>query len=190
VAVLRLFLTSLLLLVCAKLWALDLNTVFENTSVTPPARVDFREERHNPMLKEPILLTGYLEYLKPGFLRKVVESPFEESFLITDEYIEIVQGGETRRLSLNKGKSIRAMLDGIEAVLAGQTDKLSTFFKYELSGTEESWSLHLVPRSKRVAAQMSGMLVKGDACAIHSIRIDIREGEWSLLEILDTETAP
>ena len=79
------------LLSCAPAYArsLDLNTVFEKVAVIAPASVAFREERHNPMLKEPIVLTGYLEYLKPGHLRKVIETPFQESFLIADDQIEI-----------------------------------------------------------------------------------------------------
>jgi len=186
----RLILTSLLMLASSSVWSLDLKTVLENTAVTPPDRVVFREERHNPMLKEPIKLTGYLEYLKPGRLRKVVETPFEEAFLITENYIEIERDGETRRLSLGKSKPIRAMLGGIEAVLAGQTDILASLFRYELSGTASDWSLRLEPISRRVSAHLTVMLVKGDDDSVNSIRLELKDDEWSLMEMSAAESVP
>ncbi len=186
----RLLAAGLLLLASNAVWSLELRTVLENTAVTPPARVAFREERHNPLLKEPILLTGYLEYLNPGQLRKVVETPFEEAFLVADDYIEIERNGKTRRLSLSKSKVIRAMLGGIEAILAGQTDKLASMFRYELSGTASCWSLQLEPLSRRVAAQLTGMLVQGDENSTTSIRLDLKDGEWSLMEILVADEEP
>lgn len=167
--------------------ALDLNEVFDNTAVTAPSRVDYREERHNPMLKEPIVLTGYLEYLAQGHLRKVIETPFEESFLVADGNIEISRDGETRRLSLSKSKPIRTMLGGIEAILAGQTDRLSSMFDYELIGSLSEWSLQLVPKSGRVSKHLTSMQVTGNNSTIGSIRIDMKKGEWSLMEIRQPE---
>ncbi len=188
--ILRTLSASLLLLTPTCLWSLDLQTVLENTAVKPPARIGFREERHNPMLKEPIILTGYLEYLKPGQLRKVIETPFEEAFLITEYSIEIERDGKTRRLSLRKSTAVRAMLGGIEAILAGQTDRLASVFRYELSGTSASWSLQLEPISAKLSAQLTAMLVQGDENSATSIRMDLKDGEWSLMEFLLDESGP
>lgn len=185
--ILRLVFTGLILLSPAYAWSLDLKTVFENTAVVSPARVAFREERHNPMLKEPIVLTGYLEYLGPGQLRKVIETPYQETFLIAEDHIEITQDGKSRRLSLGKSKPIRAMLDGVEAILSGQTDRLDSLFQYELSGTECAWSLRLEPKSRQISAHLTAMLIKGDENAMTSMRIELKEGEWSLMEILKAE---
>jgi hypothetical protein len=187
-AVSKLIATGLLVLTSNCAWSLELRTVLENTAVTPPARVGFREERHNPLLREPIMLTGYLEYIKAGQLRKVIETPFNEAFLVTEDYIEIERDGKTQRLSMNKSKAIRAMLGGIEAVLAGQADRLASLFRYELSGTSGSWSLRLEPISQRVSAHLTAMLVKGDKNSATSIRLELKNGEWSLMEILVTDS--
>jgi hypothetical protein len=171
-------------------WSLDLDTVFENTAVVPPARVGFREERHNPLLKEPLVLTGYLEYLEAGRLRKVVETPFEEAFLIDADQIEIKRNGETRKLSLKKTKFLRIMLGGIEAILAGRADNLASVFRYELSGTSSSWSLRLEPLSQSVSKHMSNIRVTGDDKSVISIRFELQEGEWHLMEIIDANSEP
>jgi hypothetical protein len=182
----RLVTVCLLLFSSGYAWSLDLKDVLANTAVAPPARVGFREERHNRMLKEPIVLTGYLEYPQPGVLRKVIETPAEESYLIADGQIEITQDGKTRRLSLGKSKPLQVMLGGIEAILAGQTDTLEALFNIDLSGAADDWSLDLKPKSRRIAAHLASMQVKGNENDIGSIRIDLHDGEWSMMDILQT----
>jgi len=183
-------LTVLLLLVSTCGWSIELETVLENTAVTPPSRVGFVEQRFNRLLKEPMRLTGYLEYVKAGQLRKVIESPFNETFFITEDYIEIERNGKTRRLSLRKSKPMRAMFAGIEAILAGQTDQLTAFFRYELTGTNGAWTIRLEPLSKHVSAHLAAMLVKGDEDSTNSIRLEFEDEEWSLMELLHAEIKP
>jgi hypothetical protein len=174
---------GMLLLLAGHSSALELQTVLDGTAVTPPARIAFREQRHNRMMSEALVLTGYLEYLEDGRLRKVVESPFQESFLIDRERVEIEQDGETRILSLNKSRSLKALLGGIEAILAGQAASLQRVFDYELTGTEANWSIQLVPKQRRIAKRLNGLLVTGDRESVTSIRVDLEGGEWHLMQI-------
>jgi hypothetical protein len=180
-----LLLPALLLSIAATTgWSLELTTVLENTTVTPPARVRFREERHNSMLSQPLILTGYLEYLEKGRLRKVVETPFSESFLVDGDRIEFARDGQIRTVALGRSKALQSMLGGIEAILAGRTDELSAVFDYELSGTAVAWTLQLKPRSRRLSQQLNGLQVNGDELAVTSIRFNLKDDEWHLLEIL------
>lgn len=187
---LKLIITGLLMLTSTCGWCLDLRTVLEASSVKPPSRVGFREQRHNPLLKVPIVLTGYLEYPRTGHLRKVVETPFEEAFLITEDHIEIERDGKTRRLSLSQSKPLREILGAMEAILAGQADRLVSLFQYELSGTRAAWLLRLEPRSRKISAHLAAMLIEGDCDSVNSIRLELKDGEWSLMEILDIDPKP
>lgn len=163
---------------------LSIETVLNRTTITPPAKVGFREVRHNQMLKDDLVMSGYLEYLEAGSLRKVVETPFEEAYLIRSDRIEIDQQGVTRTVSLRKSRTLRAMLGGIEAILAGETEQLASIFDYELSGIEEDWSLRLLPRSKKMAKQMTSLTVTGDSNSVTAIRFDLKDGEWHNMEIV------
>lgn len=174
---------SMLLLLSGNAAALELQSVLEQTMVTPPARVEFREERFNEMFAESLVLTGVLEYLEEGQLRKVIETPFEEAFLVRRDRIEIEREGETKVLPINKSRSLKTMLGGIEAILAGQTERLEKVFSYELTGAETDWSLQLTPRSRRISKQLKGLTVKGDGESVTSIRVDLKGGEWHLMEI-------
>jgi len=189
-AILRMAFTACLALASSCVWALDLETVLVNVAVTPPARVAFREERHNSLLKEPMVVSGYLEYLEAGRLRKVIESPFEEAFLIDADQIEIERDGEIRKLPLKKIKFLKTMLGGIEAILAGETDHLVSVFRYELSGTVDSWSLRLEPISNTASRHLAALSVTGDDKSVSSIRFELRDGEWHLMELMDVGLNP
>jgi hypothetical protein len=163
--------------------ALELDAVLERVMVTPPARVVFREQRHNELFAESFELTGYLEYLEGGQLRKVIETPFQESFLVREDRVEIERRGETEVLPINRSRALKAMLGGIEAILAGETERVEKVFRYELTGDEAGWALRLTPRSRRVAKQLEGLTVQGDGESVKSIRFELQGGEWHLLEI-------
>jgi hypothetical protein len=166
--------------------SLSIEAVLDRTTIIPPSRVGFREVRHNQMLKDNLVMTGYLEYLEAGSLRKVVETPFEEAYLIRSDRIEIDRQGVTKTLSLRKSRTLRTMLSGVEAILAGKTEQLASVFDYELSGVEEDWSLQLLPRSKRMAKQVTSLTVTGDLESVTAIRFDLKNGEWHNMEMTQT----
>jgi outer membrane lipoprotein carrier protein LolA len=163
---------------------LDLNEILARTTVIPPARVAFHEERHNPMLEEPLLLTGYLEYLDAGVLRKVIETPARQSFLIEGNQVSIEREGETRKLSLNRSRALKTILGAIEAILAGKPEKLESVFDHELSGSNDAWSIRLTPVSQRMRKQLANLRVDGDGMSATSIRFELNDGEWHRMVII------
>jgi len=166
-------------------WALDLQEVLRATAVEPPARVRFREERHNPLLENPLILTGYLEYLGPAQMRKVIETPFQEAFLIDATHIEVEREGQVQRIPLRQARSLQSMLAGIEAVLAGNESRIEKDFRYELGGQKEAWTMRLEPLSRRAARNLRSILVQGNANTVQNIRFNLSNGEWQLIELLE-----
>lgn len=170
--------------------ALELQAVLDQTTISAPSRVEFREVRHNKLLKEDLVINGYLEYLPNGAMRKVIEEPFREAYLIDGDTIEIDRDGAVETLSLKKSRSMRTMLGGIEAILAGEAEEIEKVFHSELRGAESGWSLQLTPRSKRIARQLHRLTVTGNSESIMSIRFDLKDGEWHEMEIGANTPAP
>jgi hypothetical protein len=162
---------------------LELDTVLARVSITPPKRVSFQELRHNKMLKEELVFSGYLEYLDEGNLRKVVEYPFAETFQVEAGQIRVERGGETKILPAKRSRGLGVMLNGIEAILTGHSERLTSDFNYELSGTEDDWTLLLLPRSKRVARQLESIRVMGDTNSVTQIRLSLDHGEWHQIDL-------
>lgn len=162
----------------------DLASVLSEISVTPPAQVRFREERHNPMLNDPLVLTGFLEYLGPGRVNKTVESPFQESYQIDQDEIRVEREGKERTLSLRNNQMMKTLLGGIEAVLAGDAERLDAIFSHQLTGNPGSWVLELTPRSSRVARHLAGLRIEGGSKTLYSMRVNFDEKEWQLMVFL------
>jgi len=181
---------ALLLLVMTPAWTLELQTVLEKTTVTPPDQVGFREQRHNPMLKEPLVLTGTLEYLRAGVLRKTIETPFQESFLIESDHVVIERDGDIRRLPLKKSRSLRTILGTIEAILSGRADKIEAEFTHQIGGTPDAWSVMLTPVSHGMRKQLVSLQVNGNDQSVTSIRIDLKGDEWHVMEIFHDDIQP
>ena len=123
----------------------DLAEMLQRVAVEPPATVGFREERHNPMFSEAMILTGRLEYLEAGVLRKVIESPFDEDILVEDDHVVVTRDGKTRKLSLNRSRALRTTLGAIEALLAGNDTLLEESFALELTESAADWTLTMTP---------------------------------------------
>jgi len=163
---------------------LDLGTLLEASAISPPGSIRFREERHSPLFREPLVLTGTFEYLEPGVLRKAVDAPFQESYLVEAGVITIESGDETRVLPARQTQLIETFLSGIEALLSGDATRLEQNFDHCLKGSLYEWTLELQPRSRRLAKYLQGMRVRGSDGTIADFRVDLGEGEWQLVELL------
>jgi hypothetical protein len=163
---------------------LDLETLLEASAISPPGAVRFREERHSPLFREPLVLTGSFEYLEPGVLRKAVDAPFKENYLVNAGVITIESGNETRILPARQTQLIEAFLSGIEALLSGDPTGLERNYDHCLKGALTDWTLELQPKSRRLAKHLQGLQVRGGSGVIREFRVDLGEGEWQLVEIL------
>ncbi len=169
---------------------LELSTVLQNTVLAPPARVRFREQRYNPLFKEPLVLTGYLEYIKPGSLMKVIESPFQETYLIEDRQISVIRDGVQQKLALSSSRSFRAMLSGIESLLAGDERQLRRVFTHQLHGEKSGWTIELAPRSRRVARHLLLLKVSGGEHSIDALSFNLKGDESHEMMLLHTAPDP
>lgn len=169
---------------------MDLQSVLANVAVQPPATIAFEEQRHNAMLKEPLQLTGNLEYLAPGQLRKTIETPFMESVLIDGPMLELTRDGRTRRLSLKSNRMMQVMLGGIAALLAGDTASLERDFGITLEGMEQDWTLRLVPLQPRLASHLQHLEIGGDERNVNSILIRFSDEDWQLMQLLHQPADP
>ena len=75
------------------------------------------------------------------------------------------------------------MLSGIEAIISGDENQLMDSFELELHESDGDWSIRFTHRSRRVARNLEGLYVSGSDDVIVSIRVNLGEGEWQLIEL-------
>ena len=160
----------------------ELNQLLERIRVEPPALVPFTEQRKNRLLKEPMVLTGHLAYPEAGRLEKIIETPFREALRVAGDEVSIERDGERRRISLRNRTAMRVMLTSIEAIMDGDSATLASHFDATVTGNEARWQIELLPRERRLARQLSRMVVSGGE-QLDSIRFELPDDEWQLLQI-------
>ena len=170
--------------------SLELSAVLAATRIEPPATVAFSESRHNPLFEEPLELEGYVEYLAPGVMRKVIESPFKETLTIDSGKVSVEAGGETRQLPGRSGKALATLLAPIEAILAGDEQPLTESFDYAVGGGEADWHIELRPRARRLRKHVTGVRVSGSLSSVNEIRTDLEGGEQHIMRLHHDDAPP
>jgi hypothetical protein len=168
----------------------SLQDVLAITVVTPPSRIRFYEEKHNSMLAEPLRLTGTLEYDGPGYLRKIVQTPFAESFAIDGDQIVVNRNDETQVLNLNRSRSMQLFVQVFQAILAGDNARIDHDFETTLAGTADAWSVMLVPRLQRMRKRVPKLQLEGDAEALQRITIELDAGESHIMTLIHKPDDP
>ena len=168
----------------------SLQDVLAITVVTPPSRIRFHEEKHNSMLAEPLLLTGILEYHGRGQLRKIVQTPFAESFVIDGDQIVVERDGETQVLDLNRSRSLQAFVHVIQAILAGDNARIERDFEVTVTGTADAWTVMLVPLLQRLRKRVPKLQLEGHAEALQRITIELGGGERHMMTFIHKPDEP
>lgn len=177
------FLLLSVLLIALPANSSELSAILATSRVAPPSSVAFQEERHNPMFEQPLVVEGYLEYVGEGVLRKVIESPFEETLSIEAGELVITRDGKTHRLPVRRNKSLEALLGAFEALLSGDATRLEAVFDHEVSGDASNWTIDLTPKSRRVGKHLSSVQVSGDSRGVGKLLIHLDDGEWHVMNI-------
>ncbi len=168
----------------------DLPSLLAATRVEPPARVPFSETRHNPLFDTPLELEGYVEYLAPGVLRKVIESPFEEALLIDAGKVSVRSDGETRQLPARSRRALATLLTPVEALLAGDATPLRSAFDYAIAGGEPSWRIELTPKARRLSKHLTSVSISGAYGAVNEIHTELEGGERHVMRLHHDDAPP
>jgi hypothetical protein len=116
-------------------------------------------------------------------LRKVIESPFEETLLVEGGRVSIEVDGETRRLPGGSSKALVTLLAPIEAILAGDEEPLRSAFNYAVDGGAADWRIELTPKARRLAKHVTSVRVSGGSAYVNEIRTDLEGGEQHVMRL-------
>jgi len=161
----------------------SLTVLLEQFAHITAADAAFREEKHMALLDTPLVLEGTLSYRAPDYLRKEVRTPERSAFEIVGDSLHIETGAERRTLSLDSHPLIRAFAESYRATLSGNAATLERYFETALSGTQEDWTLCLLPRDDHVRKYLESIVMRGHRGHIYRIRTLEASGDTSLMTI-------
>ena len=110
----------------------------QGLAAVPERHADFTEEKRFAALDRPLVAHGTLDYRRPDHLAKVTTDPISESLVVDGDRLTVVAGGAPARVfQLGSEPGLRALVDSVLGVLAGDLPVLQAHYRVGLSGTLE-----------------------------------------------------
>ncbi|MGA7964315.1 MAG: LolA-related protein [Gammaproteobacteria bacterium] len=148
----------------------------------PPTRTPFAQAQFSPLLDRALVLKGELAWDGGQKLERIVEQPYSGHTVIAGTEVSVTRAGYgTKKYSLNRAPAMKALLDGLIAVLSGDPAQLHDVFNATLQGRADAyWTLLLVPRDPKLAHDLKQLTLDGYAGTLRCIEITQSEGAASI----------
>lgn len=148
----------------------------------PPTRTPFAQAQFSPLLDRALVLKGRLVWDGGHKLERMVEQPYSGHTVIAGTEVSVTRAGHgTKKYSLNRAPAMKALLDGLIAVLSGDPAQLRGVFNATLQGRANAyWTLLLVPRDPKLARDLKQLTLDGYAGTLRCIEIHQAKGAASI----------
>ena len=147
----------------------------------PPTQTAFAEARFSSLLDRALVLHGELAWQGGDVLERKVVKPYAEHTKIDGSQVSVTRRGRTRHYSLDRAPAMKALMDGLVAVLAGNPAHLRGVFNATLQGRAQAyWTLLLVPHSAKLEDQLKQLALDGKAGTLRCIEILQSGGDTSI----------
>jgi len=168
------------------LFALGLAGVLQKLSQVKEAQLTFIEHRSSAFLVGEVKLTGSMTYRAPDFIVKLVKTPYSQRIEIDGDQLmieKITDRGEssTQNYSLTASESLKTIVEGFRATLAGDLAILADSYDIELAGDMNAWKVVLTPRKEELLSQIEKIAVTGNNDQIKLIETFNTDGDESRL---------
>ncbi|MGH8127833.1 MAG: LolA-related protein [Gammaproteobacteria bacterium] len=148
----------------------------------PPTQTPFVQAQFSPLLDRALVLKGQLVWDGGQKLERIVEQPYSGHTVIAGTEVSVTRAGHgTKKYSLNRAPAMKALLDGLIAVLSGDPGQLRGVFNATLQGRSDAyWTLLLVPHEAKLAHDLKQLTLDGYAGTLRCIEIHQNKGAASI----------
>jgi hypothetical protein len=160
-----------------------LSLILMDLKATPAGPIPFQEQRHIAALKAPLQSHGTLAFLPPETLVKTVEGPEPLTFWLSPLEIRITEGHQpAQSLSPESLPELDLLRSSLIALFQGDQAKLEAQWHIQVGGSEQHWTLHLVPRVSE-GLELESVRLEGRNHQLQSLRIQFRDGSANALTL-------
>ena len=150
----------------------------------------FDETRHSAFLSKPLELKGTFVYKAPQTFIKETFRPFPEIVTVDENGVKIEQEKETQEgqsrthfISANAHPLVKGLVDGAAATMSGKKELLEAQYDLELEGTEDAWTVQLIPKEKALRKKIEVMLFQGSGDLIEHVTITEADGDLTEIRL-------
>ena len=149
----------------------------------PQGAATFTEKKFIAILEQPIESSGELLFIAPARLEKRTLKPKPETMVLDGDTLTVERGRRKHVLQLKDYPEVAGMIESIRATLAGDRKALERVYHLALNGSNERWTLVLIPLDPRVGAVIARIRMEGVKDVVHSVEILQTDGDHSLMTI-------
>ena len=161
----------------------DIDTLMRGLAKHEGGRARFVETKTIALLDKPVVSSGELNYTPPARLEKRTLKPRQELMVLDGDQLRLERGKQVFSIRLSDQPEALAFVDSLRGTLAGDKAALEKNYKLRLSGTEERWTLDLLPDDQRIAAFVVRITFGGTGNHVDWIRYLQADGDSAVMTI-------
>jgi hypothetical protein len=150
------------------------------------ASASFTETTTMAVLKTPLLSSGKLRYVAPDYLRKTIQAPAPQDFILRKDAVSLTTEGRTQQFNLSQAPPLAGLVEGVRATLAGDLPTLRRYYAIQLSGAAGAWQLLLRPSDPDVRHILSWLSIRGSGDRVTDIDTGGAQGALTRMSIDET----
>jgi hypothetical protein len=145
----------------------------------------FEEVTYSSLLTEPLTARGFLKFVPPATLEKIITAPSHERYVVEGDRVifESERMGVKRTVSLEDYPALRSFVEAFQATLAGDLMRLSHVYQVTMGGTRKQWTLLLQPRELSGKSVVDYVLLTGSEGRVATIAIRSPDGDRSVMTL-------
>lgn len=163
--------------------AFDLPALMALLGQNRSGEVEFSEKRFVKGLDEPLTASGTLSFAAPDRFVRTTLKPRAETMTVDGNTVTLTRGGRSRSFTLDAAPDMVGIVEAIRGTLTGNALTVRRYFKPELSGSAEQWTLALIPLESRLGEQVRVIHIGGRRGEVTRIEMQLTDGDHSLMTI-------
>jgi hypothetical protein len=176
-------LALLLLVIALPAAAWDIDTLMRDLARHRGGHARFVEKKTIALLDKPVASSGELLYAPPARLEKRTLLPRPELLLLDGDTLTLERGKRKFTVRLVQQPEALAFVDSLRGTLNGDKVALERSYKLRLSGTEQRWTLDLLPNDQRIASFVVRITIGGSRDQVEWIQYLQADGDRSMMTI-------
>lgn len=144
--------------------------------------VSYTEQQYLDILDIPLESSGSLIFRAPDYLEKQVDNG-GGSYRVEGQQLQVEQNGELRSIALESYPALAAFVAAFRATLSGDLQTLQRYYRIDLQGEREAWSLSLTPTQREMARVVREIRIHGEGGRITLIETREQGGDNSRMRL-------
>lgn len=147
----------------------------------------FVESKYIKGVDTPLESSGDLMFIAPSTMVRNTLQPKPEMFKLTGNTITVERMGKKHSLQIDDYPEISLHFEGVRALLAGDTERLTHLYSVKITGTFTDWKLVLNPLRQGTA--LKSLNLNGSYNSVKSVEVHLEDGDYSIMQVSRTDAS-